>query len=116
MLFAIASTNPSPSVFVEMRKVPTLSSKATRSTMIGMRRATLDQRSARAIRRRPRLEPAGSVLGDLARAAGHDILVAFAAALRVVGRSESVGDRFDLFEDEAVVVERPQRDDVVLID
>ena len=49
---------------------------------------------------------AGAVLGDLAGAAGHDVLMALAAGLRVVGRAEAVRDRLGFLEDEAVVVER----------
>jgi hypothetical protein len=55
-----------------------------------------------------------TVLGDLARAARDDVLVAFAAALGVVDRADAVIDRLDLFENEAVVVERAQRDDGIL--
>src|SRR5688572_7249805 len=56
------------------------------------------------------------MLGDLAGAAGHDVLMAFGAALRVVGRPEPVGQHFDFFEDEAVVVERAVRFGVVLVE
>ena len=40
--------------------------------------------------------------------------MAFAAALGVVDRADAVIDRLDLFENEAVVVERAQRDDGIL--
>ena len=56
------------------------------------------------------------MLGHLAGAAGDDVLMALAARLGVVGRAEAVGDGLDLFEDEPVVVERPQRHDVVLVE
>ena len=58
---------------------------------------------------------AGAVLGHLAGAAGDDVLVALAAGLGVVGRAQAVGDGLGLLEDEAVVVERAQRHDVVLV-
>ena len=53
---------------------------------------------------------------DLARAASHHILVALATTLRVVSRSKSVRDLFDLFEDEPIVVKRPQRHNVIFGD
>jgi hypothetical protein len=56
------------------------------------------------------------MLGDLAGAAGGDVLMAFGAALRVVRRPEAVGDRFDFLEDETVVVERAVGHDVVFIE
>ena len=56
------------------------------------------------------------MLRDLAGAAGDHVLMTFAAALRVVGRPEAVGKVFDFFEDEAVVVERAQRLDVVFVE
>ena len=49
------------------------------------------------------------MLGHLARAAGDDVLMAFAAALGIVRRTETVRGGFDFLEDEAVVVVRPQR-------
>ena len=61
-------------------------------------------------------EPTRAVLGDLAGTAGRDVLMTLAATLRVVDRAQSVGDDFDLLEDEAVVVERTQRHDIVLVD
>src|SRR5262249_50390248 len=57
----------------------------------------------------------GSLFGDLTGAARHDVLVAFAAALRVVGRSETIGHCFDLLENETIVVERAERLDVVFV-
>jgi hypothetical protein len=51
------------------------------------------------------------VLRHLAGPAGDDVLVAFPAGLRIERRSETIRDVFDFFEYEAVVVERPQRDD-----
>ena len=56
------------------------------------------------------------LLGDLARASGHHVLMALTAALRVVGRPEPVGDLFNLLEDESVVVERGERRDVAFFD
>jgi hypothetical protein len=56
------------------------------------------------------------VFGTLARAAGHHVLVALAAALGVVRGSESVLQALDLLEDEAVVVERRERVHVLLVD
>jgi hypothetical protein len=56
------------------------------------------------------------VLGDLAGAARDDVLVTFAAGLRVVGRPEPSAIVLDLLEHEAVVVERTQRDDRVLVE
>src|SRR4029079_5623806 len=44
-----------------------------------------------------------------------DVLMTFAAALRVVGRPEPFIGAFGLLEDEPVVVEGSQRDDVVLV-
>jgi hypothetical protein len=41
--------------------------------------------------------------------------MALTTALRVVGRSEPIFLRFDFFEDESVVVVRPERHDVVLV-
>ena len=57
----------------------------------------------------------GAKFSDLAGAASDDVLMALAAALRVVGRAKTVSRGFDLFEDETVVVERAQSDDVVFI-
>ncbi len=51
------------------------------------------------------IDAPGAVLGDLAGAARHHVLVTLPAALRVVDRAEAVGDRFDFFEHEAIVVE-----------
>jgi hypothetical protein len=62
------------------------------------------------------LQTTGAVLRNLAGAAGHHILAALAASLRVVGRPEPVGNGFGLLEDEAVVVEGPQWNDGVLVD
>ena len=62
------------------------------------------------------IEPTGPVLGDLARPAGHHVLVTFTATLGVVGRSETVDVALDFLEDEPVVVERAQRLYVFLVD
>src|SRR4051812_178166 len=56
------------------------------------------------------------MLRHLARATRHDVLMALAAGLRVVGRPESIPDALHLFEDELVVVERTQRDDRVFVE
>src|SRR5687768_8294831 len=56
------------------------------------------------------------MLCDLARAASDDVLMAFTAALRVVRRTQSVADELLFFENEPVVIERPQDDDVVFVD
>ncbi len=82
----------------------------------GMRRATLDQRAAERLEEDLAVHAARAVLGDLAGAAGYHVLVTFAATLGVVGRPETVHHGLDFLEDEAVVVERTQRNDIVLID
>ena len=80
-------------------------------------RARVDQRAAERFEEAAgRVHPSGAMLGDLAGAAGDDVLVALGTALRVVGRAEAVGDHFDFLEDEAVVVERAVRHDVIFID
>ncbi len=56
------------------------------------------------------------MLGDLARAAGHDVLMALAATLRVVSWPEAVRIRLHFLEDESVVIEGTQRLDCILID
>ena len=83
---------------------------------LGVRRPRVDQRAAEGLEEHVAVQPPGAVLRDLARASGHDVLVALAAGLRVVGRAEAVVDAFDLLEDEAVVVEGAQGDDVVLLE
>ena len=114
---ATHSMKPLPSVLVEMRNVRTSSSNATRSTIVRVRGARVDQRAAERFEEAAgRVHPPGAMLGDLARAAGHDVLVAFGAALRVVRRTEAVRDHFDFLEDEAVVVERAVRHDVVFVE
>ena len=82
---------------------------------VGMGGARLDQRPAQRLEELAVEHVPGAVLGDLARAAGHDVLVALAAALGVVGRAQAVVDGLDLLEDEPVVVERAQRDHIVLV-
>jgi len=52
------------------------------------------------------------MLGNLARAARSDVLMAFAATLCVVDRPQAVLDVLDLLEQKTVVVERAQRHDV----
>ena len=59
---------------------------------------------------------AAAVLGDLTGAAGHDILMAFSAALRVVGRPEAVCDLLHFLEHESIVVEGLTRLHVIGVD
>ena len=56
------------------------------------------------------------MFGDLARAAGHDVLMALAATLRVVSWPEAVRICLYFLEDESVVIEGTQRPDCILID
>src|SRR2546423_13035920 len=58
---------------------------------------------------------AGPLDGHLAAAACNNVLVTFAAALRVIRRPEAVLDRFDLFVNEPVVVERTKRNYIFLV-
>ena len=58
---------------------------------VGIRGARLDQRAAERLEELAVVRCPVRCSADLARAAGHDVLVALAAALRVVGRPESVG-------------------------
>jgi hypothetical protein len=51
------------------------------------------------------VEVAGSQLGDLADAAGHRVLMAFGAGLRVVDGTESIVDGLTLLEGLSVQVE-----------
>ena len=81
---------------------------------IGMGCARVHERSTGRLEERTVLHSARSMLGNLARAARNDVLMALAATLRVVDRPQAVFDVLDLFEEEAVVVERPQRHDVRL--
>ncbi len=75
-------------------------------------RAPLDEglaprdRHARSLEAAARVAMAGAQLRDLAAAAGDRILVALAARLRVVERSESVRDRLDGVEFVEIVLER----------
>ncbi len=108
---AIASMNPLPSVLVDRRNVRMSSSKSTSSAISGSveRECTSDPPSDSKNSPSSRRPVRCSAIW-LARP-GHDVLVAFAAGLRVVGRAQSVGDRFHFLEDEAVVVEGPERHD-----
>src|SRR4029079_16547016 len=81
-----------------------------------IRRARVDQRAAERLEEHAALEPPDAVLGDLARAAGRDVLVALATRLRVVDGSETVRASLDLLEDEAIIVERSERHDRVLFE
>ncbi|MGH8239276.1 MAG: hypothetical protein ACREXP_19965, partial [Steroidobacteraceae bacterium] len=77
----------------------------------------MDQRAAERFEEAAgRIHPSGAMFGNLAGAAGHDVLMTLGAALRVVRRAEAIRDHFDFFEDEAVVVEGPQWLNVVLIE
>src|SRR4029450_11902654 len=57
----------------------------------------------------------GAMFRNLACAAGDHVLVALAAALRVVRGPETVGDLLHFLEDEPIVVERTKRYDVVFV-
>src|SRR5439155_16922270 len=81
-----------------------------------MRRARVDQRAPERLKERTVLQSARAVFGDLARSTGDHILVALATTLRVVSGSKTVRDLFDLFEDEPIVVKRPQRHNVIFGD
>ena len=83
---------------------------------VRVRRARMHERTAERLEELVAHEPARAVLGDLAGAAGHDVLMTLAATLRVIDRAQSVRDYFDFLEDEAVIVERAQRHDIVLVD
>ena len=78
--------------------------------------ARMDQRPAERLEELAFEQSSGAMFRDLAGAAGDDVLVAFAAALGVVGRAEAIGDGLDFFENEPIVVERAERDDVVFVD
>ena len=113
---AMASMKPAPSMLVEMRNVLTLSSNGTSSKMSGWVDRDWISEPPTDSTNCSSLQAPGAVLGDLAGAARDDVLVTFAAGLRVVRRPEAVGDRLDFLEDEAVVVERTQRHHRVLVD
>ena len=81
-----------------------------------MRRARVNQRAAERLEEFAVLHVSGSVLGDLAGAAGDDVLMALAAALGVVDRPQAILDRFEFLEDESIVVERAERDDAFFVD
>src|SRR5262249_35833483 len=65
----------------------------------------VDQRAAGMVDERYPVEVPGAELRDLADAAARRVLMAFAARLGVVHRSEPVGDRLALVEDRASGVE-----------
>ena len=81
-----------------------------------VRGARLDQRSPQRLEELTVLHVPGAVCRHLAHAARDDILVSLAAGLGVVGGSETIANRFNLFENEAVVVKRAERDDGVFVD
>src|SRR4029077_16520194 len=83
---------------------------------IGMRSSRLDERSAQRLETLIALVVAGPMFGDLARAAGHDVLMALAATLRVVSWPEAVRIRLHFLGDESVVMEGTPRLDCILID
>jgi hypothetical protein len=68
-------------------------------------RARSDQRAALRIEELAAGQVPRSLFGDLAGAAGHHVLVTLAAALRVVGRTEPVGDDLHFLERLAIGVE-----------
>ena len=59
----------------------------------------MDERSPLRVEELAVRDMSGPLHGHLARAPSDDVLVAFAAALRVVGRSEPIRDPLDLFEE-----------------
>ena len=74
---------------------------------VRVRSARVNQGTAKRLEESARgIQATRAVLYDLARTAGHHVLVAFPAALRVEGWPEAVDRSFHLLEDEAVVVER----------
>ena len=75
----------------------------------------MDKRPAERCEKLSIYRASGPLDGYLAGTAGDHVLMTFAAALRVVCRPQAIGDGFDLFESETVIVERPKLDDVVLI-
>ena len=83
---------------------------------VRMSRTRLDQRATHRLHELQQLQAPGAVLGHLARAAGHDVLVTLAARLGVERRAQSVSDRLDFLEDETIVIEGTQRHDRVFID
>ncbi len=83
---------------------------------IGMGGSRLDERSAERLNKAASVEVAGPMFGDLARTAGYDVLVAFAATLRVVSWAKTVRIRLDFLKDESIVIKGTQRHDRVLID
>jgi hypothetical protein len=83
---------------------------------VGVGRTRLDQRAADRLDELSQLETSRSVLGNLARATGHDVLMTFAAGLRIERGTEAVRDALDLLEYEPIVVEGTQRYDAVFVD
>ena len=79
-------------------------------------RSRLDQRATHRFHELQQLEAPGAMLGHLARATGHDVLVTFAAGLGVERGPQPVSDRLDFLEDEPVVVEGTQRHHGVFVD
>ena len=67
-----------------------------------MCRARGDERPALRLEELPAGEMPGPLLRDLARATGDDVLMAFAAALRVVGRPQTIGDTRALSENSSL--------------
>ncbi len=75
----------------------------------------MHERSAQRLEEHVAVEMARAMLGYLARPARGHVLVTLPAALRVVDGSQSVRVFLHLLEDEAVVVEGPQRHDRVFL-
>jgi len=108
---------PLPSVWSRCERCGCHLRKRRVSTILGWVARDWNERSAERLKKGVAFEPAGyGMFGDLARAARHDVLMALAAALRVVSRAEAVRIRLYFLEDESVVIEGTQRHDRVLID
>src|SRR5438067_9061160 len=75
----------------------------------------MDQRAAERFEKLAVCGMPGSLHGDLAGTAGDDILMTFAAALGVVSRPKALGNGFDFFVNEPVVIERSKLDKIVLV-
>ena len=76
----------------------------------------MHERTAKRLEELVAHEPTRAVLRNLAGTARRDVLMTLAATLRVIDGAQSVRDYFDFLEDEAVIVERTQRHDIVLVD
>ncbi len=83
---------------------------------VRMRCTRMDQRAAQRLEELAIQQTPGPVLGHLAGAAGHDVLVALPAALGVVRWPQAVVHGFDFLEDESIVVEGAQCHNCVFVD